>query len=88
MTRCSGYLEHVGRARLVYSVDPKLEPDALAKSSSAFISIPHVHPGYDAKGPQCVLQRRIYLSTNVLTWVYINTAISVVTSNRVDLSNR
>ena len=69
-------------------MDPKIEPDQSVRCRMAFITIPHIHPGYDSKSTQCVSQRRIYLLTNILTWVYIDTAIDEVTNNRVDLNNR
>ena len=69
-------------------MDPKIEPDQSVRYRSAFITIPHIHPGYHSKSTQCVSQRRIYLLTNILTWVYIDTAIDEVTKNRVDLNNR
>lgn len=81
-------MKHVGQARLVYFIDPKTEPDQSVRCKSAFITIPHIHPGYDSKSTQCVSQRRIYLLTNILTWVYIDRAIDEVTNNRVDLNNR
>ena len=69
-------------------MDAKIEPDQSLRRKSAFIAIPHLHPGYDSKSTRCVSQRRIYLVTNILTWVYIDTAITEVTSNRADLTDR
>ncbi len=69
-------------------MDPKTEPDQSVRCKSAFITIPHIHSEYDSKSTQCVSQRRIYLLTNILTWVYIDTAIDEVANNRVDLNNR
>ena len=69
-------------------MDPKTEPDHSMRCKSALTIIPHTHPWYDARGAQSVSQRRIYLLTNILTWVNIDTAIDEVKSNRVDLNNR
>ena len=88
LTVQSGYLRHVGHARLVYFLDPKLKRNADLLRKSAFITIPHMHPGFDSKGSQSIPQRRIYLLTYVLTWVYLETAINAVSNAYADLSDR
>ena len=88
LRKYSGYLKHVGQARVAYFTDLRAGPDQSVRCEGAFIAIPHIHPGYDSKSTQCVSQRRLYLLTNILTWVYIDTAIEKVMSNQVDLNNR
>lgn len=88
LTMLRGYLRHVGHARLAYFLDPKLDPEANLLCKSAFILIPHFHPGFDARGSQTVVQRRLYLLTYALTWIYLDTAINVVSYSSIDSQDR
>lgn len=40
--------------------------------------IPTIHPGFDARGSQSVVQRRLYLLTYILIWTYADTAMETV----------